>query len=83
MRSPGFVEPKPPRRVDAPAEIDRTSSPSPNPSSHPRLDDHLVGPETREEMIDGRIILAPPALEPHAERHHELDCVNRGGVAPG
>jgi hypothetical protein len=83
MRYPGFVEPKPPRRVDAPAENDRSPSRSPSPSSFPRLDDHLVRPETREEMIDGRIVLAPPALEPHAERHYELDYVTRGGVAPG
>jgi hypothetical protein len=40
-------------------------------------------PETREEMIDGRLVLAPPALEPHAEQHYELDYVTRGGVAPG
>lgn len=72
MRYPGFVEPKPPRRVDVPT-----------PSSLPRLDEHLVRPETREEMIDGRVVLAPPALEPHAERHYELDFVTRGGVAPG
>ena len=34
-------------------------------------------------MIDGRIVLALPAHEPHAERHYELDYVTRGGVAPG
>lgn len=72
VRYPGFVEPKPPRRVDAP-----------KPSLLPRLDEHLVRPETREEMIDGHLVLAPPALEPHAEQHYELDYVTRGGVAPG
>ena len=83
MRYPGLVEPKPPRRVDAPAGGDRSSSRSPDPTSFPRLDEHLVRPETREEMIDGHIVLALPALEPHAERHYELDYVTRGGVAPG
>jgi hypothetical protein len=83
MRYPGFVEPKPPRRIEAPANGDRSPPRSPDPSSFPRLDEHLVRPETREEMIDGRIVLALPALEPHAEHHYELDYVTRGGVAPG
>jgi len=80
---PGFVEPKPPRRVDAPAKGDRASSRLPDPSAFPRLDDELVRPETREEMIHGHLVLALPAMEPHAERHFELDYVARGGVAPG
>lgn len=83
MRYPGLVEPKPPRRIEAPAEGDRSPPRSPDPAPFPRLDEHLVRPETREEMIDGRLVLSPPALEPHAERHYELDYVTRGGVAPG
>jgi hypothetical protein len=84
MGYPAFVDPKPPRRYDAPTDDVGPSAPhSPEPSVFPRLDDHLVRPETREEMIDGRLVLAPPALEPHAERHFELDYVTRGGAAPG
>jgi hypothetical protein len=84
MGYPCYVDPKPPRRYDAPAKGGGPSAQrSPKPSSFPRLDDHLVRPETREEMIDGRLVLAPPALEPHAEQHYELDYVTRGGVAPG
>lgn len=83
MGYPAFVEPKPPRRVEAPAG-DETSPPRrPDASAFPSLDDDLVRPETREEMVGGRLLLSPPAKEPHAERHHELDFVTRGVVAPG
>ena len=84
MGYPAYVDPKPPRRYDAPAEDGRPSATrSPEPSAFPRLDDHLVRPETREEMVRGRLVLAMPALEPHADRHHELDFLTRGAVAPG
>jgi Uma2 family endonuclease len=41
----------------------------------PRLDEHLVKPETREEMIRGRRVIAMPAHPPHADRHFKLDYV--------
>jgi hypothetical protein len=34
----------------------------PGRSPFPRVDDHLVAPETREEMVRGERILAQPAL---------------------
>jgi hypothetical protein len=49
----------------------------------PRVDDHLVEPETREEMLRGERIIAQPANPPHAERHADLDYVTRAHVAPG
>lgn len=50
----------------------------------PRVDDHLVEPETsREEMVRGQRIYAAPAKPPHAERHAELDYVIRAYAAPG
>jgi hypothetical protein len=39
----------------------------------PGLDDRLVQPETREEMLRGRRIYAAPALPPHADRHSALN----------
>jgi hypothetical protein len=50
---------------------------------HPSLDDHLVPGETREEMVRGQLVIAMPALPPHADRHCELDYVIRAHVATG
>jgi hypothetical protein len=49
----------------------------------PKLDEHLVEGETREEMLRGERIYAAPAREPHAERHFELDYVIRAHVKDG
>jgi hypothetical protein len=49
----------------------------------PRLDEHLVEGETREEMLRGERIYAAPAREPHAERHFELNFVIRAHVQDG
>jgi Uma2 family endonuclease len=43
-------------------------------SELPDIDDRLVEPETRYEMLDGELIYVSPAKEPHAERHAQL-CV--------
>ena len=48
----------------------------------PSLDERLVTPETREEVLRGRKILAQPALDPHADRHCELDYIIRANVGP-
>lgn len=50
---------------------------------HPSLDERLVEPGTREEMLRGERLYAAPAHPPHAERHIELDYVVRGHVAAG
>jgi hypothetical protein len=49
----------------------------------PSLDERLVEPETREEMIRGRRVVALPALGPHADRQCELSYVIRAHVRPG
>jgi hypothetical protein len=49
----------------------------------PRLDEHLVQDETREEMVRGRRVQAQPARPPHADRHFQLDYVIGAHVAPG
>jgi hypothetical protein len=55
----------------------------PGASAFPPIDEHLVQPETREEMVRGERILAQPALAPHGDRHFELDYVLRAHVRPG
>lgn len=49
----------------------------------PYVDERLVEPETREEMVRGRRVHAAPAKPEHADRHSELDYVVRAHVAQG
>src|SRR5947209_15598466 len=56
----------------------------PSRGSFPRVDDHLVQPEvTRDEIIEGRRVVAFPAESPHATQHGDLHYVLRAHVAPG
>ncbi|MFV8750832.1 hypothetical protein ACNOYE_09815 [Nannocystaceae bacterium ST9] len=57
--------------------------PNREPGPMPRVDERLVVPETREEMVRGRKVIATPALPPHADRHCQVDYVIRGHTAPG
>lgn len=41
----------------------------------PPLDEPIVRPETRDEMVRGRLVQAMPALPPHADRHFSLDYI--------
>jgi hypothetical protein len=48
------------------------------------VDDHLVEPEvTRDEIINGRRVVAMPAEASHADKHVDLDTLLRIHVAPG
>src|SRR3954465_9283547 len=50
----------------------------------PPLAEHLVEPEvTRDEIIDGRRVVAFPADAPHADQHGRLQYVLQAHVAPG
>ncbi|MCA9704900.1 MAG: Uma2 family endonuclease [Myxococcales bacterium] len=49
----------------------------------PRLDDRLVRPETREEMVRGRRVLAMPAKPEHGDQHFKLDYVIGAHVKEG
>jgi hypothetical protein len=49
----------------------------------PRVDERLVQPETREEVVRGRRVLAMPANPAHGDRHCELDYVIRAHVKEG
>jgi hypothetical protein len=55
----------------------------PGASSSRAVDDHLVQPETREEIVRGERIQAQPARAPHADQHFGLDYVLGAHVAPG
>jgi len=56
----------------------------PGRGSFPLVDDHLVEPEvTRDEIINGRRVVAEPAEAPHADKQVDLDTLLRSHVAPG
>lgn len=76
------MDPKPPadRKWLAPAS---EGSAAQTPGAWPRVDERLVEPETRAEVVRGRSIVAQPANPPHADRHIDLDFLLRGCIAPG
>ena len=49
----------------------------------PRVDQRLVRPETREEVVRGRHVMAMPSNPDHGDRHCELDYVIRAHVKEG
>jgi hypothetical protein len=55
----------------------------PGDGMRPGIEDHMVPGETREELIDGRVMQTLPAHPPHADRHAELDYVLRANAAAG
>ncbi len=83
MRYHAYVEPDSPHRVRAPVDDRSSTRHAPSDVDLPRVDDHIVRPETREELVRGRAIMAMPAKAPHAERHFLLDFITGGAVASG
>lgn len=51
--------------------------------SRPRVSDHVVEPETWQEMVHGHVREAQPALPPHSRIHNQVDYVLNGCVADG
>ena len=49
----------------------------------PGVDEHVVAPETREQLVRGRKVLAMPALPPHADQHFKLDYILGAHVKEG
>lgn len=75
-----------PYSLRAPGGRDSDGAPMrlPGRTPFPNVDDHLVQPEvTRDEIIGGRLVVALPAKEPHADQHSDLDYVLRAHAAPG
>ncbi len=58
-------------------------SSTPDPSELPAVDERVVAPDTRYEIVDGKLVYVPPALEPHAELHSAIDGLLRGCRADG
>jgi Uma2 family endonuclease len=50
---------------------------------HVRVDDRIVAPESRAEIVQGTLVLSPPADEEHAVPHADLAYVLRAHVKPG
>ena len=49
----------------------------------PRIDERLVEPETREQLVRGRRVVALPANPAHGDRHFRLDYVIGAHVSEG
>ena len=49
----------------------------------PYVDERLVRPETREQMVRGHLIHAAPAKAEHADQHTRLDYIIRGNLTTG
>lgn len=54
----------------------------PEVQARPRLDEHVVRPEAREELVRGLRIEVMPAKPPHADRHFGLDYVLGAHIRP-
>lgn len=59
------------------------SLPGRDTSPRPKLDEHLVKPETREEMVRGERVHAMPSLPPHGDQHFRLDYIIGAHLRPG
>lgn len=49
----------------------------------PAVDDHVVTPETREELLRGRTLYAAPSLPEHGDPHFRLDVALGTHTRPG
>jgi hypothetical protein len=49
----------------------------------PAVDEHIVVPDRGYEIDDGKIVLVPPSLEPHANRHSKLSALLEAHKAAG
>ncbi|MEM9463116.1 MAG: hypothetical protein AAGF11_53735 [Myxococcota bacterium] len=79
------MDPKPsPSEVRlAPAASGTAAVQLPGEYDTPRVDERLVEPETRQEIVRGRRIHAAPANAEHGDEHTEVTTVVRLHAAPG
>jgi hypothetical protein len=79
----GMGEDRPAYSLKAPGASGRSLH-LPGRGPFPPVDEHLVEPEvTRDEIIDGRRVVAFPAEAPHADQHDRLQYVLHAHAAPG
>lgn len=74
-----------PKRVAPPAAGSATALhlPAGHDLPPPYVDERLVEPETRDEMVRGRKVHAAPANPEHGDEHAELDYLARGYLSQG
>src|SRR4051812_26688388 len=53
------------------------------PIARPPVDERLVMPETRYEVIEGKIEYVPPSDEPHGTRHSKISALLEIYAGPG
>jgi len=49
----------------------------------PDVDERLIMPDTRYEVMDGEVLYVSPSLEPHGSRHSKLSALLEAYVAEG
>ena len=78
------MDPKPssPRMMLAPSGSSSALR-FPSADERPRIDERLVKPETREQLVRGRRVVALPANPAHGDRHFRLDYVIGAHVKEG
>lgn len=80
------MDPKPNHRhmlLAPPRSSSATAARLPAASEPPPIDERLVRPETREQIVRGRPVLAMPSNPAHADRHFRLDYVIGAHVKAG
>ena len=81
-----IMEPKRPsaeRKLVAPTAGSSAAVRFPADLPPPYVDERLVEPETREERVSGRRVLAMPANPEHGDQHTELDRIIGNYTPPG
>lgn len=57
--------------------------PTPSEKHLPAVDAHVVAEDSRAEIVDGKLLLTPPAREPHGTKHLDLAHLLAAHVAKG
>jgi hypothetical protein len=74
--SPGLLLAPPPSGSSGALQLPPAGEPPP-------IDERLVKPETREQIVRGRRVVAMPANPPHGDRHFKLDYIIGAHVKEG
>jgi Uma2 family endonuclease len=61
----------------------RVTPPPGRPPAPPAVDERLVMPETRFEIIDGEVLPVSPSNEPHGSRHSKISALLEAHVVTG
>jgi Uma2 family endonuclease len=75
--------PRPPQAFAAPGGSSGGARAPGRDENLPAVDERIVMPESRAEIVGGELVLSPPAEEPHATHHGRLAYVLEAHVADG